>query len=147
MGKKPPRRQKQGRVEPGEALPFCPYCGTTDAEKAALSRMDRLLQLHTELCAALRLAGRQMLRFEKQEDESLQRLRKVLKRADNLHKALKGPDQLPEAGVPTPPSEYRSDHAGHDGPLSKGIQSRDPSRSPASAEYPEIPDWMKRGVT
>jgi hypothetical protein len=58
--------------------------------------MDQLLRSHAELCATLRLAGRQMLQFEKQGDESLDRIRKVLRRADNVRKALPSPGEVPD---------------------------------------------------
>lgn len=84
-------------ADPGEAQIHCPSCGTVNGAESALSLMDQLARSHAELCATLRLVGRQMLRFEKQTDGSLQKVREVLKRADHIRKALQSPDGLPEA--------------------------------------------------
>ena len=100
MDKKLTKRRKQIRVvtQPVEAAPPCPYCGTTRSEKFALSLMDQLYQSHAELSTALRLAGRQMLRFELQGHESLERIRKVLRRADNIREALESSEEPMLAG-------------------------------------------------
>ena len=59
------------------------------------------------------------MRFERQEDQSLEKIRRVLKRADTIRKALRIPDELPETlksldelsmVAPEPVSEY-SRHA------------------------------------
>jgi hypothetical protein len=99
MGKRSSKGSKPRRVvtDPREAQIHCPYCGTVNADKSALSLMDQLSRSHAELCAALRLVGRQMLRFEKQADGSLEKVREVLKRADHIRKALQSPDGLPDA--------------------------------------------------
>ena len=138
MGMKPSKRRKPTRAvtEPRAAAPRCPYCGITDSEKSALSLMDQLVRSHTELCAALRLTGRQMLRLEKQGDGSLERIRKVLKRADNVRKVLEIPDESREAAknlknidevaveVPTPASEYSPDQVVDNGSKRKSVQRR-----------------------
>jgi hypothetical protein len=99
MGKRSSKGSKPRRVatDPGEAHIHCPYCGTVNGDKSALSLMDQLSRSHAELCATLRLVGRQMLRFEKQADGSLEKVREVLKRADHIRKALQNPDGSPEA--------------------------------------------------
>jgi hypothetical protein len=99
MAKRPSKVRQQSRVvaEPGEARLQCPYCGTVDGEKSALSLLDQLLQSHSELSARLRLAGRQMLRFENQGGGSLEKVREALKRADNIRKTLHHLEGLPRA--------------------------------------------------
>jgi hypothetical protein len=122
MGKKSSKRGKQSQAatQPLQAQPHCPYCGTMNSEKTVLSLMDQLLRSHAELSSTLRLAGRQMLQFEKRGDESLERIRKVLRRADNVRKLLPGTDELPEAlknaeadhlvmAAPGPAAEYSPD--------------------------------------
>jgi hypothetical protein len=136
MGKKPSKRRKQSLevTQPGDAAPQCPYCGTTNVEKSALSLLDSLFQSNVELCAALRSVGRQMLRVERQDDQSLERIRGVLKRADNIRQALTSSDELPEAlktaydpvvDAPTPASEYSSGQAVNDAPA---VQQSAPRR-------------------
>lgn len=56
--------------------------------------IDQLLQSHTELSSALRLAGRRILRYAPEDDGSLERIRKTLKRADHLRQAILGPVEL-----------------------------------------------------
>jgi hypothetical protein len=99
MGKRSSKGSKPRRVatEPREAQIHCPYCGTVSGDNSTLSLMDQLSRSHAELCATLRLVGRQMLPFEKQADGSLEKVREVLKRADNIRKALQSPDGLPDA--------------------------------------------------
>jgi hypothetical protein len=65
-------------------------------DKSILSLMDNLFQSHAELCSALRLAGRQLLRVEQPGAESLEKIRTVLKRAANVRKALVGRTEGPE---------------------------------------------------
>ena len=97
MGKRSSKRRKQvPATRPGEVQPNCPYCGTPEGEKAALPLIDQLLRSHAELCATLRLAGRQILRFEQPGDESLEKVREVLKRAENIRKVLETRGALPE---------------------------------------------------
>ena len=73
----------------------CPHCGTTDADRSVLSSLDNLLRSHLELCTELRQIGRQLLHFEQQDgtpgqkSRSLDRMRKVLRRAENIRRSLK----------------------------------------------------------
>jgi hypothetical protein len=130
MDKKLSKRRKQIRVvtQPVEAAPPCPYCGTTHSEKFALSLVDQLYHSHAELSASLRLAGRQMLRFELQGHESLERIRKVLRRADNIREALDSSDEPRLAGkgqfeltvkAPTLVAEYVGEQVLSAGPIRK----------------------------
>jgi hypothetical protein len=97
MAKKPSKEyQPSHTAQSDEAMPHCPYCGTTNGEKSALALMEQLYRSHTELRATLRSACRQMLPFEKQSNTSLERVRKVLKRADNIQKMLRSPKDLVE---------------------------------------------------
>lgn len=138
MVKKPSKRRNptQSMTEAPEAAPRCPYCGITNSEKSALSLMDQLFLSHTELCAALRLAGRQMLRFETERDGSLERIRRVLKRADNVRKGLEIPGELREAArnlrnideltveAPASALEYSPAQDAADSQIRKSVQRR-----------------------
>jgi len=98
MGKKQLKRFKENRTVPPshEFLPSCPLCKTTNPEKAALAAFDDLLQSHAELCSVIRSVGRQMLQIEKPDRHSLDRLRIVLKRADNIRQTLRLQDEYQE---------------------------------------------------
>jgi len=153
MGKKPSKRRKPSRAvtEPREAASRCPYCGIANSEKSALSLMDQLVRSHIELCAALRLAGRQVLRFGAQSDESLERIRKVLKRADNLRQVLKIADESPEAvknlrnidelvvEAPTSAAERSPDQGIEDSPMRKIVQRRTRLTRPNSLRVVRFP--------
>jgi hypothetical protein len=95
-----------------------------------LSLMDKLFQSHADLCDALRLAGRQLLPVEEKGSESLERIRSVLKRADNVRKALVTFNQWPEAledvhqSMAASASEYIVEHGTADVLLPKGVQKR-----------------------
>ena len=67
-----------------------------DNDQSAELLIDQLLQSHAELSAALRLAGRQILRYAPKDDAALERIRKVLKRADRVRQAIAGPADLEE---------------------------------------------------
>lgn len=134
-------------TQPGEVAPQCPYCGT-HSDKFALSLMDQLFQSHAELSAVLRLAGRQMLRFEMQGHESLERIRKVLKRADNIRQVLESSDEPAQPGkpqyelrvnAPTQVSEYGSEQI-LTGPIRKSPQRRKHPISPHPQRIFRIPD-------
>lgn len=151
MGKKLSKRREQNGALPqqGEAQSQCPYCGTTTNEKAALYLMDQLFRSHTELCATLRLAGRQMLQFEPHADESLETIRKVLKRADNLRKALQNAEQLPAAVQPVDAEELVVDAQSpasdvekivNEAPRRKGVQKRTPLARPRSLRIVSFPN-------
>jgi len=152
MGKKSSRRRSQSQVvtQPVEAQSLCPYCGTMNNESAALSLMDQLFLSHTELYATLRLAGRQILQSDKQSDGSLERIRKVLKRADNMRKALQSADELPETlkkmdeeelvvNAPETASEYGPDEVVNAGPAPKGVQKRTRLTRPRSLRIIRFP--------
>jgi hypothetical protein len=152
MGKRRSKRREQnGAVaQQGEAQSqsTCPYCGTTPSEKAALYLMDQLFRSHTELCATLRLAGRQMLQFEQQPEGSLETIRKVLKRADNLRKALQNTEELPEAPQPAeelvvaqnPVPEFSVEKIVNEGPRRKGVQKRTRFARPRSLRIISFPN-------
>src|ERR1700727_1785394 len=150
MGKKLSKRRKEIRVvtKPGDVAPPCPYCGTTHSAKYALSLMDQLFQSHAELSAVLRLAGRQMLRFEMQGHESLGRIRKALRRADNIREALESSDEPPLAGktqfelkVNAPTLvEYGSEQILSSGPIRKSPQRRKVPVGPQLQRIFRIPD-------
>ena len=83
-------------AEAGEPTLPCPSCGITDRDKLGLSLMDQVLRSHTELRTALRLAGRLVLRFERQDHQSLEHIRRALKRAENIGKSLSVRDDAEE---------------------------------------------------
>ena len=137
MGKKSSKRRKQteAAAQSRQVQPRCPYCGTIDSEKSALSLMDQLFRSHAELSAALRLAGRQILQFEQHGDESLERIRKVLRRAENVRKMLQSPNESPEglknveqdkleADAPAPAPEHSPDKAVNEAQVRKSVRRK-----------------------
>jgi hypothetical protein len=150
MDKKLSKRRKQIRVvsQPVEAVPPCPCCGITPGEKFALSLMDQLYESHAELSAALRLAGRQMLRFELHGHESLEKIRKVLRRADNIREALESSDEALLAAKPqfelkvNAPTlvEYSGEQILSAGPIRKSTQRRKEPIGPQLQRIFRIPD-------
>jgi hypothetical protein len=141
MGKKSSKRRKQGRAitQPGQAALQYPFDGLPKDEKVILSLMDRLFQSHAELCTALRLAGRQLLRVEEQGAEPLEKIRKVLKRADHVRKALIRLNEWPETldqmhqSVVASAAEYSADEGAEDVPIRKSAQKgNSPSRGQSS---------------
>ena len=88
MGKETSKRGKQSATQPENAAQRCPLCGASNAEQLASLVLDDLFLSHAELCTALRLVGRRMLQFEKRDDPSLDKMREVLKRAENIRKML-----------------------------------------------------------
>jgi hypothetical protein len=71
--------------------------------------VESLVRSHAELCTALRLAGRQILRLNG-DPESLDRIRQVLKNAEELRKPGKDPERA-ETVIPTPPPEANTETA------------------------------------
>lgn len=108
----------------------CAQCGTTNIEKVTLSLMDQLIRSHAELSAALRWAGRQMLRFERHDHHSLERVRGPLRRAENVRRTLSIPNELPEdpSDINDPPADtqavYSDGNLHVDGPPNKILQSK-----------------------
>jgi hypothetical protein len=136
MGMKSSKRRKPGRAiaEAQEAAPRYPFDGILNDEKLILSLMDRLFQSHAELCTALRLAGRRLLRVEEQNSESLQKIRKVLKCAENVRKALmlnEWTERLENRhkSVVALADEYNRNHVSGEGPIGQSVQEENsPSR-------------------
>jgi hypothetical protein len=93
------RQQRRVKSQPRAEVPQCPRCGMIKSDASAAFLIDQLFQSNTELCTTLRSAGRQMLRFEDQDDAVLEKIRKVLKRADHVRQMLNGAEQSPEAIV------------------------------------------------
>ena len=141
MQKKRSSRRKPPRSQPGENLSDCPYCGTTKAEKFNLAMFDDLLQSQSELCTALRLTGRLMLQFEKQAGQSLDKIRKVLKRAESVRRTitlLKEPRQITDGRWD---SVYQSAEKGSpDNVLSQGAQRKGINKKnrPAAPSLPAV---------
>ena len=89
MAKRGSRRRKSSLIiMHGNAASRCPHCGATEAEKRALEILDGLARSQSELCTVLRLAARQLLQFVKDDDRSLERIRVVLKRAENIQRTI-----------------------------------------------------------
>ena len=100
MGKRSRKGRKQDIVNRRlDVAPEAPYRDPSEAtEPVDSSLAENLLQSHAELCAALRLAGRQILRL-KGDQESLNRIRQALKNAETLRRMLKNPERT-EADIP-----------------------------------------------
>jgi hypothetical protein len=151
MGKKNSKLHKQSRMitQQGKPQNHCPYCGLVNQESAAVSLMDQLSRSHFELCASLRLAGRQMLRFEKQDDESLERIRKVLKRADNIRGVLQRLDESGEspkamdedelADASSLASQYTTDQVVNEVAIRKSVQRKNRLTRPRSLRVIRFP--------
>jgi hypothetical protein len=142
MAKKSLERSTENLMIPqaSELLPPCPLCGTSNAEKSALSSFCDLVHSHTELCAALRSVGRQMLQLPKQDGQSLERMRIVLKRADNIRQTLQLPDEYLEPPKRIDPLlvSSPSEQAISDAPIRKSVQKRRMSR-PRSLRIVKFP--------
>lgn len=149
MGKKSSKRRKQERttIQPGEtALPNL-FDGMPQDDKSILSLMDNLFQSHAELCTALRLAGRQLLRVEQPGAESLEKIRTVLKRAANVRKAFIGLTEGPEAldnmhkSAAASASEYNRNRIMDQAAIPKSVQKgTNPGRrqSPVVIRFPTV---------
>jgi len=119
-------------------------------EKSALSLMDQLLRSHAELCVTLRSAGRHILQEEKQRDGSLERIRQVLKRAENVRKAIQSPDALPETSKNAleddlmgaalgPVSDHSPEHGIPPAPIRKNVSKRAHVNRPGSLRIIKFP--------
>jgi hypothetical protein len=97
MGKEPRKRVKKAQVAVSGAPPVCPHCGTAEPMSADPTLVLRLIESHTELCNALRLAGREILRLDNGDSESLQRIRDSLKKAESMRTAFRNAYPLPRA--------------------------------------------------
>lgn len=145
MGKRSSKRGKAGRAvdRPQETDPKYPFSGTKD--KSILTLMDRLFHSHTELCSVLRLAGRQLLRAENQNDESLEKIRNVLKRADNVREALTSVNEWPETlenihkVVVASASEYNRGQVSKEDPVPKSVQKGNRLRGTQSSRVIRFP--------
>ena len=99
MGRKRVKERKPGDMQPnsGEALSASPICETPEAAgKTNLAALEALIQSHEELTSILRSVGRRMLQDEIYEDELLQRMRQLIKRADRIRNAVKLQDEHSE---------------------------------------------------
>lgn len=154
--KKTLKRRKQSRTasQLGEAQTHCPYCLTSNSDKPALSLVDELCRSQTELCATLRLAGRQLLQFEKQGDGLLDKVREVLKRAENIQKTMRSESDLSEAlsvaavfgsglavetSMPASESEYSPDQATSEDMLPKTGRRRSRLQRPHALRIIKFP--------
>ena len=98
-------RRPQGPLStPGQLSSDCLRSGTKNKHKLDLAMLDRLFESHAELCTTLRLVGREMLHVDKHNRQTLDKIRRVLKQAENVRRALRMPnespygiDELPEA--------------------------------------------------
>jgi hypothetical protein len=137
MGKKSLKRRKQVVGPTRLAQAHCPYCGSINSEKSALSLMDQLFRSHAELCATLRSAGRRLLQFEQQGDESLDSIRKVLRRAENVRKVMQSRGEMPDAPkdteedklvaeTPLPDSNCSPDKVMNEVPVGKSVRQKLP---------------------
>ena len=153
-GKKTLKRRKQSQTasHPGEVQTHCPHCLTSNSEKSALSLVDELYRSQTELCATLRLVGRQLLHFEQQGDGLLDKAREVLKRAEHIQKTVRSESVLSEAlsldalygngfavEAPTPDSEYSTEQATGEDMLPKTGRRRSRLQRPHALRVIKFP--------
>jgi hypothetical protein len=133
MGKKSSTRHRQTQAvaqpheaQSREAPSGCPQGGTNNGESALLL-MDQLFRSHAELFSTLRFAGRELLQFEKQGSESLERIRQVLRRADHIRQMIQSRDEnteaLNDAAAPVRPAAEQG-AAENTGPTRKKARSR-----------------------
>jgi hypothetical protein len=115
MHKRPLKNSKERKTD--EVLSPCPLCGTTYAEKETLSALDALLRSHLELCAILRSVGRRMLRSENEDNVPSDRLRKALRRAENIQHMLKSPEAHPKGVEGSEATDYSASWQGREEPL------------------------------
>jgi hypothetical protein len=85
-----------GLVEKDSQAPHCAHCGATKIENVDLLLIDQLVRSHAELSSALRWTGRQILRFEHHDHHWLEKIRGMLRRAENIRKTLNIPGDLPQ---------------------------------------------------
>lgn len=88
-----PKLYNQQEAAADEAPLSCPNCGST-GQTAILAMVEQLYYSHVELRAALRSACRQMLPLEKEGNKVLDGNRKVLRRADRIHRMLNSANEL-----------------------------------------------------
>jgi hypothetical protein len=136
-------------TQPRDPQPACPHCGVTNGQITTSALGDQLLQSHAELCAHLRFIGRQMLRFERQTDGSLDRVRQALRRAENIRKALESsvvapvmtnvnPDEL-LLTAPAPGSEISANQSGPEPSFRKTSPKRARLNKPRSLRLIKFP--------
>jgi hypothetical protein len=105
--------------------------------------LENLVQSNLELCTALRLIGRQMLRYEKQDGESLNRVRKVLKRAENIRRTLRVPNESLETEKSETnadsPSEYIPEQEVNEAAVGKDVQRKGRLVRPRSLRLLKFP--------
>ena len=146
MGKRTSRRSNPRLINKDEdGVSRCPYCGTTQDERSTLSILENLVQSQAELCLVLRLAGRQLLPFAKQDDQTLERIRKALKRAENIRKTVGSPEEPQRdadelsAATETPASGYIPDLPLDDAPIRKSAQKKSRLTRPYSLAVLKFP--------
>ncbi len=139
MEKKSLEESKEGK--PTDAVPSpCPLCGTTDTERSAISSLDTLLQSHLELCAVLRLVGRQLLRYEHEHNHPFDKLRTALRRAENIQHALKLLETHPKALKRFDSSDSSGyEPVTNEVPVRKKAQRRNRLRRPRSLRVVRLP--------
>jgi len=109
MGEKTPKGKKRGPVNRPEFTTESvtlesQHCDATESTSFLDSPLaESLLRSHVELCTALRLAGRQILRLHG-DQESLDKIRQALKKAEGLRKFWRNPEWA-ETAIPDSPAE------------------------------------------
>ncbi len=107
--------------------------------------LDSLLESHGELCATLRQVGRQLLHIENRGDHSLDKIRSVLKRAENLRRTLRissemqqGKDELFGAAE-TSDFESNPGNAATEAPSRETVQKKGRLTRPRSFDILKFP--------
>lgn len=101
MGEKTPKGKKRKPVNRPEVAPDSAFSNETESINTLDSSLaESLVRSHAELCAVLRLAGRQILRLDG-DRESLEKIRQTLKKAEALRRLWRSPERKDPA-IPVP---------------------------------------------
>jgi len=115
-----------------------PLLRNTRRREICIADHRSVTPIHAELCATLRVAGRQILRFEQPGDESLEKVREVLKRAENIRKVLETRGALPEITAEVA-SELITEPAMTDPPMRKPAPNKPHLNRPVSLRLVPFP--------
>lgn len=121
MGEKTPKGKKRSRVNHPEVTPASEGREAIESTSPVDSSiMESLMRSHAELCTALRLAGRQIMRLHG-DQEALNKIRHALNKAEMLRKVWKNPERT-DIIIPASFAEASTE------PFTSGDQAPNPER-------------------